>query len=67
MKTPKTIKKALTKLLKASKKQFYNQDGEPISTEEYVDIVLKEAKENPKDWEKFQQENQKKKNGGFRK
>jgi len=67
MKSPKFIKKTLTKLLKASKKQFTDENGNPITVEEYVDLVLNEAKENPAEWDKFQQENQSKKNGGFRK
>lgn len=39
MRTPKSVKKALIKLLKASKKQFYDEDGMAITVEEYVDKV----------------------------
>lgn len=33
----------LIKMLKASKKQFYDEDGQPCSVEQYVDYLIKDS------------------------
>ena len=55
------IKRTFIKMLKKSGKQFYNEQGEPISPSEYADLVLKTAKEKPEEFKTFQEEMKKKK------
>ena len=50
------IKRTFIKLLKKSGKQFYNEQGEPISPSEYAELVLKTAKEKPEEFEQFKKE-----------
>lgn len=40
------IKQYLIKILKMSRKQFYDEDGNKCSTEKYVDILLSMPKED---------------------
>ena len=39
-KSKNRIKKTLITILKATRKQFYDEDNNPCSVEQYVDIVL---------------------------
>ena len=55
---PRIIRRTLIRMLKASGKQFYDEYGNGISTEEYVDLLLKQ---DLKDALKYQQDVKKQK------
>lgn len=38
------VKKGIIKLLKSSKKQFYKENGDECTVEEYVNILLSQPK-----------------------
>jgi len=60
---PQIIRKTILKLLKSSKKQFHDQQGKPISTDEYVELLFKQKLSDAKDYQKkLQKEKEKQKN-----
>ena len=48
----KFIKKSLLKLLKASKKQFYDENNNPITPEQYTDILCSMDLKDAQDYQK---------------
>ena len=50
MNKQKKVRKKILKLLKKTKKQFYNEEGDKITPEEYLDLLLKQKTQDMNDF-----------------